>query len=265
MSAVVRNLRLFFIGGLVSYRALFGFLSPWIFVPSLVVTPICQVLLFAFIGRAAGVGDDEFYVIGNALSYAAIPCLFAMSQTIEGERWSQTLGIVLATPARRIPLFLGRALPVVVNGWLVAIVGVVAGRLLLHVSISAGAWPPLLLVLAVASASCTGLGFAMGALTLRIREGAVVGNVVFCILLIFAGVNVALDQLPGWMAAVGRVLPLTHSIEASRLVADGAGLGDVGALLGRELAIGAGYAALGLLLLRYFEHESRRRATLDRT
>ena len=49
-----------------SYRALFGWMNPWIFIPSLLISPICQILLFAYIGRSAGVGNDEFYVIGNA-------------------------------------------------------------------------------------------------------------------------------------------------------------------------------------------------------
>lgn len=258
------SLRIFFVGGLMSYRALFNWLNPWILVPSLVVSPICQVLLFAYIGRGAGVQNDEFFVIGNALSYAAIPCLFAMGSTIEGERNAQTLGIVLATPARRIPLFLGRALPVIVNGWCVALVGIAAGVLLLHASIPAAAWPGLLLVVAVSSASCTGLGLAMGALTLRVRQVAVFGNVVFCILLVFSGVNVSLDQLPGWMATIGTWLPLSHGIEAARAVADGGALGDVRNLLVRELGIGSLYAALGLMLLGYFERESRRHATLDR-
>jgi ABC-2 type transport system permease protein len=261
----VSSLRVFFIGGLLSYRSLFNWLNPWILIPSLVVSPICQVLLFAYIGRGAGVGNDEFYVMGNALSYASIPCLFAMGSTIEGERWSQTLGLILATPARRIPLFLGRSLPVIVNGWCVAVVGVAAGVLLLGVSIPVASWPGLLLVLVVASASCTGLGLAMGAIALRIREGAVIGNVVFCILLVFCGVNVPLAQLPTWMAHIGSWLPLTHGIEAARATADGASVGSVSGLLGHELAIGVMYAAAGLLLLRFFEGQSRRHATLERT
>jgi ABC-2 type transport system permease protein len=261
----VTSLRVFFIGGLMSYRAMFGWLSPWILIPSLVVSPICQILLFAYIGRSAGVGDDEFYVIGNALNYAAIPCLFAMGATIGGEREGHTLGIVLATPARRIPLFLGRALPVIANGWGVAMVGVLAGAVLLDVQVPAGAWPGIVVVVVVTSASCTGLGLAMGAVALRVRETAVLGNVVFCILLVFCGVNVALDDLPGWMAAVGSWLPLTHGIEAARLLADGSGLDEVGGLVIREIGIGAVYTVAGLALLRFFEDESRRRATLDRT
>jgi ABC-2 type transport system permease protein len=258
------SLRIFFIGGLMSYRAMFNWLSPWILVPSLIVSPICQILLFAYIGRSAGVGNDEFYVIGNALNYAAIPCLFAMGATIGGEREGHTLGIVLATPARRIPLFLGRALPVIANGWGVSMVGVLAGVLLLDVHIPGGAWPSILLAVVVTSASCTGLGLAMGAVALRVRESAVLGNVVFCVLLVFCGVNVALDDLPGWMATVGTWLPLSHGIEAARLLADGSGLGAVDGLLLREIGVGAIYTVIGLGLLRFFEDESRRRASLDR-
>ena len=56
-----------------SYRALFYWLTPWIYIPSLVVAPIFQILLLAYIGRSAGVASDEFYVIGNAIQYAADP------------------------------------------------------------------------------------------------------------------------------------------------------------------------------------------------
>lgn len=258
------TLRLLVIGGLMSYRAMFNWLSPWILIPSMIVSPICQILLFAYIGRSAGVGDDEFYVIGNALNYAAIPCLFAMGATIEGERNGHTLGVVLTTPAARIPLFLGRAIPVVVNGWAVALVGVLFGLLVLDVHVPGGAWPALLLVIAVASASCTGLGLAMGAVALRVRESAVLGNVLFCLLLVFSGVAVAVADLPGWMAAISRWMPLSHAIEAARDLASGAAFTDVGGLVVRELGVGVLYAALGLLLLRWLEEQSRRHATLER-
>ena len=90
---------LFFIGGLTSYRALFGWLTPAIFIPSLLVAPVFQMLLFAYIGRAAGVASDEFFVVGNALQYASIPCIFAMTQVVSEERFWQTLGPILVSPA----------------------------------------------------------------------------------------------------------------------------------------------------------------------
>lgn len=261
----MRGLRVFFVGGLISYRALFGFLSLWIFIPTLVLTPIFQILLFAYVGRAAGAHSDEFYVIGNAIQYASVPCLFAMAQTIADERYLQTLGPILISPAGRLPLFLGRAVPVILNGLAVAGLSLFVGGLILGVHLDPSAWARLVPVLLVATFSCTGLGLINAALGLRLRETAVLSNVFVGILLIFCGANVALDSLPAWMATVGRGLPLTHAIEAARAVAGGASLHAVRGLLAREAAIGILYSAAGLGLIRFLELQSRRLATLERS
>ena len=96
----MKSLRVFFVGGLISFRALFGWLTPWVYIPSMLVAPVFQILLFVYIGRSAQLQSDAFYVIGNGLQYAAVPCLFAMANTIAGERFQQTLGYILITPAR---------------------------------------------------------------------------------------------------------------------------------------------------------------------
>jgi ABC-2 type transport system permease protein len=257
------SLRVFFVGGLLSYRALFHFLSPWIFVPSLVIAPVFQILLFAFIGRSAGLASDEFYVVGNAIQFASIPCLFAMTQAIAGERYQQTLGYILVSPARRLPLFLGRALPVIANGAFVSAFSLAVGGVLLSIDVPVSAWPPIAVVIAVSAFSCTGLGLINAALGLRIRENAVLSNVLFGLLLIFTGANVPLDELPGWMQAISEVVPLTHGIEAARRLADGASLGDVAGLVATEAGIGVVYVVAGYALLRFMERESRVRATLQ--
>ena len=257
------SLRIFFVGGLTSYRALFGFLSPWVFVPSLLVAPIFQILLFAYIGRNAGLESDEFYVVGNALQFASIPCLFAMTQTIAGERYQQTLGYILVSPARRLPLFLGRALPVIANGVVVSAFSLTVGGAILSIHVPASAVGPLALDMLVTAAACTGLGLINAGLGLRIRENAVLSNVIFGILLIFSGANVPLDALPGWMSAISKVLPLTHGIAAARDLADGASLGDVAGLIGTEALVGAVFGVAGYALLRGMEQLSRRRATLE--
>jgi len=261
---VSRHLRVFFVGGLISYRALFGFLSLWIFVPTLILTPIFQILLFAYIGRAAGARSDEFYVVGNAIQCSSVPCLFAMTQTIADERFYQTLGPILISPAGRLPVFLGRAVPVILNGAFVAAFALFAGGLILGVSFDGAAWARLVPVLCVATFSCTGLGLVNAALGLRIRETAVLSNVFVGLLLIFCGANVPLSALPAWMAEIGRGLPLTHAIEAARAVAAGGSLASVRGLLGRELLIGAIYSAAGFGLIRFLELQSRRHATLER-
>ena len=66
------------------------------------------------------------------------------------------------------------------------------------------------------------------------------------------------------MAGVSQWLPLTHAIDAARQIADGATLGDVLGLVVQEIGVGALYACLGLVLLRWLEDQSRRHATLER-
>lgn len=258
------SLRIFAIGGLMSFRALFGFMSPWIYIPTLVVTPLFQILLFVFIGRSAGVESDTFYVVGNAIQYSSVPCLFAMTFTIAGERFNQTLGPVLVSPAGRLPLFLGRSVPVIVNGAFVGALSFTLGSLVLGVTVPASAVAPLALVIVLASASCTGLGLVLAGIGLRVREQAVMLNIVFGLLLIFTGANVPIEQLPEWMEAISRILPFTHAIEAGREVVAGSGLGDVSGLLLRELAIGVVYAVFGYRFLRFMERQGRIHATLER-
>ena len=257
--------RIFLVGGVTSFRALWYWLTPWIYVPTMLVAPIFQILLFAYIGRSAHLRSDEFYVIGNALQYASIPCLFAMSHSIAGERYQETLGAILVSPAARIPLFFGRSLPVVLNGALVAAFSLVVGSLILGVHLPASSLAPLALVVVVSSFSCTGLGLVNAAASLRIRENAVLSNLIFGFLLIFTGANVPLDALPGWMSTAAQGMPFTHAIAAARKLAAGSSLGDVGGLLGAEVLVGAVYGVLGYGLLRWFEWLGRRYATLERS
>lgn len=257
------SLRIFFIGGITAYRGLINWLSPWIFIPSLVVTPIFQILLFVYIGRAAGVQSDEFFVIGNAIQYASIPCIFSMTHAIAGERFQQTLAYLLVSPASRLPLFLGRALPVILNSIFVAAFSLLVAGLIMRIDVPVSAWPAILVVIAVAAFSCTGLGLITAAIGLRVRETAVLNNILFGLLLIFTGANVPLEEMPGWMEAIGRSVPLTHAIEAARELADGASLGDVSGLLTTEFVIGVVYTFVGYQALRFMEYSSRKRASIQ--
>ena len=152
----------------------------------------------------------------------------------------------------------------IANGFVVSAFALAAGTLLLGIDLAAGSAPLLAVVIAVCAFSCTGLGVIGGAIGIRVRETAVLSNIVFAILLIFCGVNVPLDDLPSWMSTVAQGLPFTHGIEAARDIADGASLGDVADLLGIELMLGAVYIVIGLLLLRFFEYQGRVHATLER-
>jgi ABC-2 type transport system permease protein len=261
--AAVTNLRVFFIGGYLSYRALFNWMHWSYYIPTMLGAPIFQVLFFAYIGRFAQVRNDEFFVVGNAVQLSAMAGIYGMAMTVGGERWTQTLSQLMATPANRLPLFLGRALPLIANGIFTSAFAFAVGWLLLDVDIDASQLPALGVVIAVSAFACTSLGLVVGALGLRVRDVFFLANFVVYSLVLFCGVNIPLESLPNWMEEVARVLPLTHGIEAARAIADGASLSDVDYLVWTELGIGAVYAGAAYALFKLFELEGRRRASFE--
>jgi ABC-2 type transport system permease protein len=259
----VNWLRVFLVGGITSYRALFNWISPWVFIPQMIGYPVFEILFFVHLGRFAGVGSDEFFLIGNAFMGIAVTGFFGMSHAVAGERRSQTLPALLASPANRLALFLGRALPSILTGVVVAATAFTICALVLDVSFRAGELRGLALAALASSFACTAFGLCIGSLGFRGRNVSLFADTVAGSMLLLSGANVPLERLPGWIQAISDVIPLTHGIEAGRRLADGAAVADVAGLLGTEVAIGAVYFTIGLGLLRYFEYEGRRSATLE--
>ena len=255
--------RVFFVGGTISYRALFNWISPLVYVTTMLGSPLFQILFFTYLGRYAGSNGDDFFVVGNAVQVSAMAGIYGMVMGIANERQYGTLSPLLATPANRLAVFMGRALPNIVNGLVVSTFGFAISWLLLDFSPDPASLPSLAFVVAVTVVSCTALGMLIGSIGLRARDVFFAANLVYFLMLLFCGVNIDVDSLPGWMEAVGRGLPLTHGIEAAREVVAGAGLGEVRGLVLTEALIGAAYAVAAYGLFRFFEAESRRLASLE--
>ena len=259
----MKFLRLFFVGGLLSYRALFNWIRPGIYIATMLGSPLFQILFFAYLGRYSGLEDDTYFVVGNAVQVSAMSGIYAMTLTIANERQYQTLLPILATPANRVALFLGRAVPVIANGLFVSVFGFAVGALFLDFSLEASQIPSLAVVLVVTVFSCTALGMALGSFGLRARDVFFFSNLVYFLMLLVCGVNIPPASLPSWLQAVGNVVPLTHGIEAARGVVDGETLADVSGLVLTELSIGVVYTAFAFVLFRYFEFASRKNAALE--
>jgi len=96
--------------------------------------------------------------------------IYGMTMGIANERWFGTLPSLLATPANRLALFCGRALPFVANGVLVSAFGFAVGLLLLDFRLAPSALPGLACVVVITVASCTGFGLLLGSIGLRARD-----------------------------------------------------------------------------------------------
>jgi ABC-2 type transport system permease protein len=259
----MRSTRIFIGGGPVAFRALFNWRQPSVYIPTMLGSPIFQLLFFVWLGRYSGLADDRFFVIGNAVCSCGLATLFGMVMMLSNERQLGTLSALLATPASRLAVFYGRAIPLVGHGLLVTVVAFSGGFVLLDVRVPVGALPAIAGALVITVASSAMFGLALGTVAMRINDLWLTTNTTNMLLLLICGAEVPIGRLPSWMATVGRVLPFTHGLQAIRALAAGARLADVGGQIGAEALVGTGYAVLGYALLRLFEAENRRRATLN--
>ena len=190
----MNTVRVVFVGGLTSYRALFHWLSPWIYVPIMLVYPLFQIIFFAYLGRGVSLESDRFFLIGNGIQITAVAGLFGMAQVMGNERWFQTLPALLGSPASRLALFLGRSLPTMANA-------------ILGVHVPASAFGGLALATVAAAFACTALGLCIGALGLRGRNVSVFADVITACMLVVSGANVPLHRLPGWVQTISSGIP----------------------------------------------------------
>lgn len=258
------NLRLFFDGALLSYVALFRWLRPMTYLASKVFGPLTYMLFFVFLGQyATGVANSSFYVVGNAVQMVAFSGIFGVTMSVSGDRWDGTLPYLFGTPANRLVLFFGRAFMHVIDGAFGVVLSFMWGVLLLGLDLSNANFPALAAVILVTAFSTCGLGLLFGSLSLVTRNVMFVNNTVFFLLLFFSGANVPLASLPAWMQSISFALPLTRGIAAARLIVAGAGLGEVGSMLGVESLFGVIYIAIGFGMFRWFEYQAKKRGTLE--
>jgi ABC-2 type transport system permease protein len=146
------------------------------------------------------------------------------------------------------------------------VVGALYGATELVVGIDLG-WDPAVLVpvgfLVVAS---VGYSLAVGALTMAWKRVEMLNDLLIVVVFFAAGVMVPLDDTPGWMVPIGRLLPITHPIAAARSVlldGDGLALTGDGGLLPMG-AVTAGWFAAGAYAFHRADRAVRRDGTLTR-
>jgi ABC-2 type transport system permease protein len=260
---IVRLVRLYLFQAWFSYKSLFAWSTPFSYLTSKFGFPFFSMIFFVFIGKFVGIVDPSFIVIGNVLLMPSINGIYGISMTVGNERQFGAMSYLLGSPAPRAPLFLGRSLFHILDGFLTVSIALPIALLIFNLSLRGVNLLLLVCCLLLLSITTTGIGFIMGTISLISRDGWMFTNTFGQLLFILIGVNFPVDQLPAFLQPVSSALPLTRGILAARAVLDGAGWADVAWLLSGEILVGLAYIVFGYVIFHLVERASMSTGSLD--
>jgi ABC-2 type transport system permease protein len=182
--------------------------------------------------------------------------------TISGERDFRTLPYLIASPAPRAPLFLGRSLVHILDGLISTIAAFIIGVLAFKINLDqANLWLTALSVLLIAVTSC-GFGLIFGSLSLRTRDAWTITSVIYMALLVFSGANFPVEILPTSLRWISYGIPLTRGIAAARAAISGADWAFIQPMLIGELVVGIIYIGFGYLLFTLVSAKTEKKSHL---
>lgn len=229
---------------------------------------VAQVIFFATIGLLLDAPEATRYLfIGNAVMVTAMEGLLVVPSTT-WERRQGTLPLLVASPSRLWPVFVGRSLEWLPSGVLTASVALFAVGPAFGVTWTLSTALATVGGLIVVAVSTYCLGLVLAALVLAAMDlRNVVSGVVYMTMMLISGVMVPVTFWPGWVQAAAQAVPLTHGLAAIRLLADpptgGVPTGEVAILLLRGVGIAVGWLLVAALLLERVAAAGRRAGTIE--
>jgi ABC-2 type transport system permease protein len=261
--SLLHTLRLYLVQAWLAYHGRFAITHPFGYIAAKLGFPFFLMLFFIFMGKFVGFTNPLYIVIGNILLIPASSSMSGVTLAIAEERGWGTLSYILGSPAARAPIFLGRALFYILDGFVTALLGFAIAAGIFHLNITNIYFAMLILCVFLLAITSSGLGFLFGSISLVSRDGWVILNTFLSALYILVGVNFPIESLPPVLQTVAYGLPLTRGIMAARLAMEGAGWSAISGLLAGEVLVGAIYMLAGYLCFRLIEKRSLISGTLD--
>jgi len=258
------RLRIFLSSAVFSFRAQFSWLNPPMWLTMKFVLSLSQMAFFVFVGLfIRGPTAIPFIAIGNALQVISWNTVFSVINITSHDKWDGTLPLMLATPASRMPLFIGRAMIHVFDGLLSIAIAFAFAAFLFGVDFGQANALALTITVLLTAFTMAGYGLLIGGFSFYFRDPIVFANIFTFILLIFCGVNFPVSDLPAAIQPISYIFPLTYGVEAARNAIAGANLLEISTILGQQLVVGLASIMLGYIFFRSFENMARKTGKIE--
>ncbi len=262
----MNNIRVFLSSAVFSFKAQFDWLNPPMWLTMKFVLSISQMAFFVLAGRFARLDEASiaFIAIGNAVQSLSWNTVFSVINITGHDKWDGTLPLVLATPAHRLPLFIGRAMVHVLDGMLSVTISLIFAATIFGVDFTRANFLTLAVIIIATAFAMSGFGLLIGGLAFHFRNPMVFANIFTFILLIFCGVNSKVTDLPTFAQPVSYAIPLTYgTITANGAISQGATLFSVSPLLVAQLAVGLIAMLVGYYFFQTFERSARKTGKIE--
>jgi ABC-2 type transport system permease protein len=227
--------------------------------------PLFEMAFFVYLAKFVepSTANIAYIAVGNAMQTASFSAIFAVANLTSEEKWQGTLIPLIATPANRFPLFLGRATFQILNGIATIAVGFAYATYVYGVDMSNTNFLALSLVIVITSLAMTGFGLMLGSVGLFMRTAMIIANIFLFIGNLLCGVNFPVTVLPIWLQPFSYAIPMTYGTTAARAAVQGSTIAQIALVLLQEIMNGILSILVGYLLFIGFERLAIKRGTLE--
>jgi len=217
--------------------------------PSIQSQPNSQALIKPFIIKTEGLVPGkqnyfQFMAPGIIAMVVVMAVMIGLAASISREKELGTLDGILVAPIPRLCIILGKALSQTTRGLLQGSIVLLLSIFLFGVKIY-GSIPLVVLLLFLGVFSFIGLGILISAIAAEQETAMMIMMTLTFPMIFLSGVFFPIEQMPGFMQVISRILPLTYAVEALRkVIILGAGISS----LGKELTILITFGAITLAI-----------------
>lgn len=227
------------------------------------IGPCLQVVFLVGMSGAAHSEAARIRVaVAAALLSAAIAAVESTSIVLARSRYDGALTPVMLSTLPALLVWAGHIVASTAVGAAAGLIGVSFASLFFVGSDSAFPLVWILIAVIATSISSAGFGFAVGALSLQLRDSLLPSSIMVSVMLVLCGVVMPLANYWGVFQILANFIPLTQSIAAIDSILHGE-LAAYAAWLGMALLAGAAWVAIGVIGWRLFDRKSRQAGSFD--
>ncbi len=206
---------------------------------------------------------EQYLLIGNAVAVGAQAVCWTIPSST-WDRWTGTYPLLVIAPASQFPAAVGRNSVWMLSGIATTLVVFVILGAVFNLSLP---WPnTLFLVPLVVLTQVSTFCFAqfLGVFVIRQYQmrNLLLGTVTMGVRA-FCGVSVPIAFWPGSVQFVVKLLPITHGLEAIRLLLDGAPAHAILQAAALEAVVGTGWLVLAMLAMDRIAESGRKSGSIE--